>query len=47
MNSSENPVDFRDRHEVEGYITFAIVCVCAFGFLANLINILALWAATY
>lgn len=44
---NENPVDYRDRHEVEGCITFAIVCVCVFGFLANLINILALLAATY
>lgn len=44
---NENPVDFRDRLEVEACITFTIVCILCFGFLANLINILARWAATY
>lgn len=37
----ENPVDFRDRHEVEGYITFAIVCIALGGIAFNLLVILS------
>ena len=42
---NENPVDYRDRLECESCLTFAIVCMCGFGFLANLINLLTHIAA--
>lgn len=32
----ENPVDFRDRHEVEGYLLFALGCVLFAGIAINL-----------
>lgn len=40
MNPNENPVDFRDRHEVEDCLTFAIMCVVVVGIVLNLFIIL-------
>lgn len=36
----ENPVDYRDRHEVEACLTFTITCTCVLGFALNLLMIL-------
>lgn len=40
MNPQENPVDFRDRHEVEACLSFTIVCVALAGIAFNLLVIL-------
>lgn len=41
MNPDENPVDYRDRHEVEACLIFSVVCVCFFGIAFNLFVILS------
>lgn len=44
MTFPENPVDFRDRHEVEDCLMFTVGCVLTFGFFANILTILAYWS---
>lgn len=36
----ENPVDYRDRLEVEACLTFSVICACAFGIGFNILMIL-------
>ena len=41
MNPDENPVDYRDRQEVEACITFGIACVLVLGFAINILTLVS------